>query len=123
MNTNSTYGGGSSLGNNNKFNQNNHLTSTTTTTNTNNYRKPFKPNFGNDDNDQIEIQTTKKVISKPVLSNHRTNNLNSNTNFGVKPKLTSQTGGKITNMINKPRFDIEEVEDDRVAVATGEKQQ
>ena len=85
-----------------------------------NYRKPFKPTFENENNnDRIQIDTTKKVVGGRTMGGgvsqmpqtKKVSNINSN--IGKKIPENNK------NMITQPKFQIQELEDDRPAFASG----
>jgi hypothetical protein len=123
-NANSNVGGGMSNMGNNMNNLNNN----------NNYRKPFKPNFDNDDDLQIKIDSNINFQG----GNSGMNRLGSKNQFGggVGNTASKNTAGRVTNTNSSQRnhdikgnnkitsnqknnmnFNYEEPEDDRPAFA------
>lgn len=97
-----------------------------------NYRKPFKPNFGGGDNheDQIKMESTKKVMGGGLKNNSNNNIQNNQMSYGnSKKNLVSNTSNtsntknvgnknvKMDNNLKNNNFHYEEVVDDRPAIA------
>ena len=81
--------------NQNNFNQNNNQ-------GTGNYRRPFKPEFNND----IDVDMNKETKQKPFTSN-------STQKKGVNVKVTTN------QRVSEKKMEVEEVKDERVAKAFG----
>lgn len=78
--------------------------------NTGNYRKPFKPSFGNEENNNIQMDTNKKISSTGKFGQ------NTQLNYGNSKKnlaLNNKPSGMKTNTNRRQQVNYEEVEDNR----------
>lgn len=87
----------------------------------NNYRKPFKPTFDNEDSNLIQIDTKKNFMGGRTMgitpSNQSNQNYNNKLNSNVGSRINQNTNNQ--KLKSQPMQQVNEVVDDRPAFATG----
>jgi hypothetical protein len=87
----------------------------------NNYRKPFKPTFDNEDSNTIQIDTKKNIMGGRTLGATPSNQTNQNYNNKINSNVGSRMNQNSNNQKIKPQpmQQVNELVDDRPAFATG----